>query len=58
MGSSGGRRESTKLAKYTRAAADSDAEMDNASGAANMQVEDEEELEEATAAEATVLLWQ
>jgi hypothetical protein len=32
--------------------------MDNASGAANMQVEDEEELEEATAAEATVLLWQ
>jgi hypothetical protein len=27
--------------------------MDDASGAANMQVEDEEEFEEATAAEAT-----
>jgi hypothetical protein len=48
--------ESTKLAKYTRAAADIDAEMDDASGAANMQVEDEKELEEATAAEATALL--
>jgi hypothetical protein len=30
--------------------------MDDASGAVNMQVEDEEELEEATAAKATALL--
>jgi hypothetical protein len=42
---------STKLAKYTRAAADSDADRGGASGAA--KVEDEEGLEEITAAQAT-----
>jgi hypothetical protein len=47
--------ESTKLAKYARAVSDIDAEMGDASRAANMQVEDEE-LEEATSAKTTALL--
>jgi hypothetical protein len=47
--------ESTKFAKYARAMADSNVEIGGASGAANAQEEDDD-LEEATAAEVTALL--